>query len=51
MNKKKNKYYLIDFDFVSLKNLEADGEFIIRNIEKKILKKKNKKGEKTKKKK
>jgi tRNA A-37 threonylcarbamoyl transferase component Bud32 len=50
-NKKTNKYYMIDFDFVSVKNKEADGDFIIRNIEKKILKKKNKKGKKTKKKK
>jgi len=49
-DKKKNKYYLIDFDFVSVKNLEADGDFIIRNIEKKILKKKGK-SKKTKKKK
>ena len=49
-NKKKNKYYMIDFDFVSVKNLEADGDYIIRNIEKKILKKKGK-SKKTKKKK
>ena len=49
-DKKKNKYYLIDFDFVSVKNLEADGDYIIRNIEKKILKKKGK-SKKTKKKK
>ena len=45
-NKKKNKYYLIDFDFIGFKNKEADGDYIIRNIEKKILKK----GKKTKKK-
>lgn len=45
-NKKKNKYYLIDFDFLSFKNKEADGDYIIRNIEKKIFKK----GKKTKKK-
>jgi len=45
-NKKNNKYYLIDFDFLSFKNKEADGDYIIRNIEKKILKK----GKKTKKK-
>jgi len=45
-NKKKNKYYLIDFDFIAFKNKEADGDYIIRNIEKKILKK----GKKTKKK-
>lgn len=50
-DKKKNKYFLIDFDFLSLKNKEADGDFIIRNIEKKILKKKGKKSKKTKKKK
>ena len=50
-NKKTNKYYIIDFDFVSVKNKEADGDFIIRNIEKKILKKKGKKSKKTKKKK
>ena len=53
-DKKKNKYFLIDFDFLSVKNKEADGDFIIRNIEKKILRKKNvlrKKGKKTKKKK
>ena len=51
-NKKKNKYYLIDFDFVSVKNLEADGDYIIRNIEKKILRKKgDKKSMKTKRKK
>ena len=49
-NKKNNKYYLIDFDFVGFKNREADGDFIIRNIEKKILKKKGK-SKKTKKKK
>lgn len=49
-DKKKNKYFLIDFDFVSVKNLEADGDYIIRNIEKKILKKKGK-SKKTKKKK
>ena len=48
-NKKTNKYYIIDFDFVSVKNLEADGDYIIRNIEKKILKKKGK-SKKTKKK-
>ena len=48
-NKKKNKYYMIDFDFVSVNNLEADGDYIIRNIEKKILKKKGK-SKKTKKK-
>jgi len=45
-NKKTNKYYLIDFDFIGFKNKEADGDYIIRNIEKKILKK----GKKTKKK-
>jgi len=45
-NKKNNKYYLIDFDFIGFKNKEADGDYIIRNIEKKILKK----GKKTKKK-
>ena len=50
-DKKNNKYFLIDFDFLSLKNKEADGDFIIRNIEKKILKKKGKKSKKTKKKK
>ena len=49
-NKKKGKYYLIDFDFVGFKNREADGDYIIRNIEKKILKKKGK-SKKTKKKK
>ena len=48
-NKKTNKYYIIDFDFVSFKNREADGDYIIRNIEKKILKKKGK-SKKTKKK-
>jgi len=50
-NKKDKKYYLIDFDFVSFKNKEADGDYIIRNIEKKILKKKSKKTKKSKKKK
>ena len=50
-NKKTNKYFLIDFDFIGFKNKEADGDFIIRNIEKKILKKKGKKSKKTKKKK
>ena len=50
-DKKTNKYYMIDFDFVSVKNKEADGDYIIRNIEKKILKKKGKKSKKTKKKK
>ena len=51
-NKKTNKYYIIDFDFVSFKNREADGDYIIRNIEKKILRKKgDKKYKKTKKKK
>ena len=44
-NKCDNKYYLIDFEAVSIKNREADGDFIIRNIAKKILK-----GKKTKKK-
>jgi thiamine kinase-like enzyme len=38
-DKKNNKYYLIDFESVGYKNHEADGDFIIRNIEKKILKK------------
>jgi len=41
-NKKKNNYYLIDFEAVSYKNTEADGDYIIRNIEKKILKKNKK---------
>jgi len=50
-NKKKNKYYLIDFDFVGFKNREADGDYIIRNIDKKILRKNDKKSKKTKKKK
>tara|TARA_B100000768_G_C11094205_1_gene296279 strand:+ start:171 stop:656 length:486 start_codon:yes stop_codon:yes gene_type:complete len=46
-NKKTNKYYLIDFDFIGFKNKEADGDYIIRNIKKKILKKvKNKKTKK-----
>ena len=49
-NKKKNKYYLIDFEASGFKNREADGDYIIRNIEKKILKKKGK-SKKTKKKK
>ena len=49
-DKKNNKYFLIDFDFLSLKDKEADGDFIIRNIEKKILKKKGNKSKKTKKK-
>ena len=34
-----NKYYLIDFESTNVKNREADGDFIIRNISKKILKK------------
>ncbi len=38
-DKKNNKYYLIDFETTGYKNVEADGDFIIRNIEKKILKK------------
>ena len=42
-DKKNNKYYLIDFESVAYKDLEADGDFIIRNIEKKIIKKKTKK--------
>jgi predicted Ser/Thr protein kinase len=38
-DKKTKKYYLIDFESVSYKNTEADGDFIIRNIQKKIIKK------------
>jgi len=41
--KKTKKYFLIDFESISYKNTEADGDYIIRNIEKKILKKKSKK--------
>lgn len=50
-DKKNNKYYLIDFDFIGFKNKEADGDYIIRNIKKKILKKDktNKKSKKSKK--
>ena len=41
-NKCKNKYYLIDFEATSIKDREKDGDFIIRNIAKKILKKNKK---------
>ena len=38
-DKKTNKYFLIDFESTGYKNLEADVDFIIRNIQNKIIKK------------